>query len=491
MKKILKNFLITALTLTLILSGTTSVFASDSAGIKVQYNGNNITFTDAAAKIVDGRTMVPFRQTLEAMGANVSFDPSTKTILAKVGEREISFAVGEKDITIIENGVKTIKNMDVAPFIDTKLNRTYIPVRFIAESIGYYVGWDSYEKTVVIINPATLFSNADSDFSIITKLLKTDLDFEKAYDTTSQFNVNVTTSKTPESIFSGMDFTLTGKVSGIQQKANADMLMSMALNADKMASTMSTEQKSQLQPFMDQLKNVTMKIKMNGETGVTYMNSDIFKVMDPTVNSNTWYKMNVYDIYDDMGIDLRSMVNMNYSGIKLSKILEESFAATDYVTEDTYQDMKTTYTFLKALIGDKAFKMSTSGGVNTYTLDLNKASVVSAAMDTMATEGITMSSLELSDIGEITNLDGFAANIIIKDKDGVLNGYSLNGKLLTDDINISFNMSGDQKNADADMTFDDKDVMKMIINMESHVTETTKAPDINPPADAKILEYPY
>jgi len=52
-------------------------------------------------------------------------------------------------------------------------------------------------------------------------------------------------------------------------------------------------------------------------------------------------------------------------------------------------------------------------------------------------------------------------------------------------------MSGDQKNADADMTFDDKDVMKMIINMESHVTETTKAPDINPPADAKILEYPY
>jgi len=67
--------------------------------------------------------------------------------------------------------------------------------------------------------------------------------------------------------------------------------------------------------------------------------------------------------------------------------------------------------------------MSTSGGVNTYTLDLNKASVVSAAMDTMATEGITMSSLELSDIGEITNLDGFAANIIIKDKDGVLNGY--------------------------------------------------------------------
>ena len=44
------------------------------------------------------------------------------------------------------NGVKT--EFDVSPLL--KEDRTYIPVRVIAESMGYVVGWEDASQTVTI-----------------------------------------------------------------------------------------------------------------------------------------------------------------------------------------------------------------------------------------------------------------------------------------------------------------------------------------------------
>lgn len=39
---------------------------------------------------------------------------------------------------------------DQKPFIDTSVNRTYVPVRFVSEALGAEVGWDQTTKTVTI-----------------------------------------------------------------------------------------------------------------------------------------------------------------------------------------------------------------------------------------------------------------------------------------------------------------------------------------------------
>ena len=38
--------------------------------------------------------------------------------------------------------------MDTAAFIDEEEGRTYVPVRFLAEAMGYTVGWDEATQTV-------------------------------------------------------------------------------------------------------------------------------------------------------------------------------------------------------------------------------------------------------------------------------------------------------------------------------------------------------
>lgn len=48
------------------------------------------------------------------------------------------------------NGVRTVKNMDSAPYI--KRGRTMLPLRYLAEALGYKVFWLNETRTVVIVD---------------------------------------------------------------------------------------------------------------------------------------------------------------------------------------------------------------------------------------------------------------------------------------------------------------------------------------------------
>ena len=48
-----------------------------------------------------------------------------------------------------QNNEKKV-TMDVTPFLNMSEGRTYIPIRFIAEAMGYDVGWDGATETVTL-----------------------------------------------------------------------------------------------------------------------------------------------------------------------------------------------------------------------------------------------------------------------------------------------------------------------------------------------------
>ncbi len=489
MNRNLKKILTVILVAALVLTGSQTAFAADAGGIQVQLNGEKLILTDTV-KNVGGRIVVPFRQIFEILGADVSFDPKSKMIMAKTEDKEISFVAGGTDIIITENGVETSKKMDVASFIDKEQGLTYVPVRFIAESMGYFVGWDAVQKTVVIIDSEALFSNADTDFSIISKLMKSDLDLEKAYETQGSFSMNMTTQAEPGSILPGMDFSAAGSISGVQQKSNADITMNLELQFDKMLSQLAEEEKALMQPMLDMFKEATMKIKMDGETGDTYMNSSMFSAIDPTAGKSTWYKMNVYDTYQQMGIDLKSLANMGNSDIKISEMLSASLASMPSADVSTYQNIKTTYAFLKHLIGDGAFSKKTVGNYVTYTLNLNHNSVLAAMAKTALTEGISNDEVNMADLAAKLSTGSLSADILIKEKSGSLQEYSLKGSADLEGFSCSVDMKGDQKNAEGTISLDQKDMFKMTVDIVSHIKETSVKPDLSLPADAVIIDYP-
>lgn len=93
---------------------------------------------------VNGRTLIPIRAVIEAMGGTVDYDTKEQKITLKKGNDTLQMWIGKTNIKL--NG--TAKTMDTAP---VALNgRTLVPVRFVAENFGYSVAWKAAEQTVVI-----------------------------------------------------------------------------------------------------------------------------------------------------------------------------------------------------------------------------------------------------------------------------------------------------------------------------------------------------
>lgn len=111
--------------------------------VTVNVSGNELNF-DTDPQIINSRVMVPMRVIFETLGAEVSWDASTKTVTGSYGETVIKLPIGSNTATIGEDKI----NLD-SPACIVK-GRTLVPVRFVAEAMGSTVNWDSSSKTVSI-----------------------------------------------------------------------------------------------------------------------------------------------------------------------------------------------------------------------------------------------------------------------------------------------------------------------------------------------------
>lgn len=125
--------------------GLSSVSYADDINLTV--NGASIS-SPTPPQIIDGRTMVPVRAIFEAVGAEVDFDGSTKTITGEKDNTSVIMQIGSKKLIIKDEVYEEVYEMDTSPVIVD--GSTLAPARYVAESFGFEVAWDSDTKTVSI-----------------------------------------------------------------------------------------------------------------------------------------------------------------------------------------------------------------------------------------------------------------------------------------------------------------------------------------------------
>ena len=99
---------------------------------------------DQPPVIVDSRTLVPLRFIGEALEAEITWNEEARTVTYVREGQEILLTIG--DTTALVNGMPV--ELSVAPQIFS--DRTLVPVRFISETLGYFVDWEEGEQRVVI-----------------------------------------------------------------------------------------------------------------------------------------------------------------------------------------------------------------------------------------------------------------------------------------------------------------------------------------------------
>lgn len=89
---------------------------------------------DTAAVIRGGRTYVPYRAIGELLGAQIEYDSNVRTITTTFDDSVLTMTVGYNHYAV--DG--TVYQMDATPYINGD-GRTMVPIRFVAEVIGYDV----------------------------------------------------------------------------------------------------------------------------------------------------------------------------------------------------------------------------------------------------------------------------------------------------------------------------------------------------------------
>ena len=129
---------------------TTPAVSNDGAffiGSTVYSQNGSMKVMDAAPYIKSDRTYVPVRFLAYMLGVTdegVKYDEATKTVTITKGNDEVQLVIGSTSIMV--NG--EAKTMDVAPEITS--DRTFLPARYVAEGLGYTVGWNPATQSVVI-----------------------------------------------------------------------------------------------------------------------------------------------------------------------------------------------------------------------------------------------------------------------------------------------------------------------------------------------------
>lgn len=111
--------------------------------VRVLINGEDLV-SDTPPTIVDGRTLVPMAAIFKALGVEVSWDESTRTVTGIKGDTVIKLQIDST--TALINGQNS--ELDVPATIIN--NRTMVPLGFIALSLGRNVQWDGESRTVTI-----------------------------------------------------------------------------------------------------------------------------------------------------------------------------------------------------------------------------------------------------------------------------------------------------------------------------------------------------
>lgn len=100
---------------------------------------------DVAPIARNNRTMLPIRFVAEALGAQVDWDAAAQKVTITRNTLLIEIYLNS-DVAYV-NGQPV--QLDSPAFAEN--NRTYLPLRFVAENLGAVVGWDASTQTVTII----------------------------------------------------------------------------------------------------------------------------------------------------------------------------------------------------------------------------------------------------------------------------------------------------------------------------------------------------
>ena len=190
MKNLIK--LIALVLLFTMATGVTAYAKGAPQKIKVTVNENTVKYINSPY-LKNGEVMIPVRQTVEALGGDVSWDKKAKTAWINLGMMHVELIVGKSEIYIHRDadfsGIpQTVKLSTPVTHLHGKV---YIPAKTVLENMGMTVTWNKSKKVLAITNNTNLGTLKYSEVSKeeLKKLKKVNTWLDQNYKKTGVYSL--------------------------------------------------------------------------------------------------------------------------------------------------------------------------------------------------------------------------------------------------------------------------------------------------------------
>ncbi len=133
-------------TIKLVLALSIPAAASLAGAQTVVIDGKNVVF-DAPPRYVNHLLMVPARNVFDTMGVDMRWKMERNVIEGIKGGNKVEIWVGSKEARLNDNR----RDLDEAPY--ESRGRTYVPLKFLADSFGYMISMEGGDYVLQKIKP--------------------------------------------------------------------------------------------------------------------------------------------------------------------------------------------------------------------------------------------------------------------------------------------------------------------------------------------------
>jgi hypothetical protein len=417
MSKFLKKVLVLALVLSMLSAVSLTAFAApaQTATAEIQLNGKLIDFPSGVKPYYDGKAgkvYVPFLDLFEALGAEVSYDFPTRTVTAVRDDFTVSFVQSGKEIAVTRDGEEETFTLDLPPV--TIDGHVLVPVRFVSQSVGATVGWDQYEKTVIIVDPYTLLAADKSTYTVLDKLLKWNPAATGNTETsaTVDFDLSVYDGYTDATlpVDATIDLISSGTTIDATIKAKADIGAILGGPIPGVSAT----------------ADIDAEIILNAETGLFGLHSEFLNALLGSYISlpaGAWLTLDLNSLLEELDIGdaldytaATEIAELGDAKAIIDYIITESIAASSFTSVDDFEILEIVLDVIHSMYSDAAFVKTGNSYVSTYTVEEGggRISVVTTIKTNAAGDATGLAfaiGFDFEDVAANIHLDTDGANL--------------------------------------------------------------------------------
>ena len=426
----------------------------------VLVNGEYITFSDAVPQIHNNRSCLPFVAVFEQLGFpadGMTWNQSTKTVTAAKDGLTISLTIGQPVITLTDAQGSREITADTAPYVDPATNRTYVPFGLVADALGYRVGWDASMRAVILDDVASILENSGVSYTLMDQYLEYGRSFAKENQEISgkyamDMELNAAQGDETATFLFDLDGSytaLSANSSQMQFKTELTMKAEATVNGEDV-----TEELGEVPASLD------MELRGDLAQGTLYYQSAaLSELMGQPGMADAWYKLDLAALYSSLGVDYQALMELAL-GLVDETDFQDYLAQLLALTPLTSVNSTTSDTLaqLNEVLGDAAFQKSGENYVNT-----------------------------------LMDEDGIQCTLILTTKDGKINGCSM--KMTAEDesfgtVLLNYDLVDRAMTMELGMDLSMGELGNIALSMDIDGTyqPSSKAPEIEPPAGAQILD---